>query len=131
MGEARPSRTSNKRTVEQGAMSKFCIELEGMMMPDAIAAVVEAWYDAQNTDKRIDKHVSGLIRLRSWYEAQGISRNKADTIMKKANVRPAYVMHNKKRVPAITIEDVKKMNQLLSARDGSRRETYFSTSIGE
>ncbi len=29
-------------------MSKFCIELEGMMLPDAIAAVVEAWYDAQN-----------------------------------------------------------------------------------
>ena len=29
-------------------MSKFCIQLESMMLPDAIAAVVEAWYDAQN-----------------------------------------------------------------------------------
>ena len=29
-------------------MTKFCIELEGVMLPDAIAAVVEAWYDAQN-----------------------------------------------------------------------------------
>ena len=29
-------------------MSKFCIDLEGVMLPDAIAAVVEAWYDAQN-----------------------------------------------------------------------------------
>lgn len=29
-------------------MSKFCIELEGISMPDAIAAVIEAWYDAQN-----------------------------------------------------------------------------------
>ena len=28
-------------------MSKFCIDLEGVMLPDAIAAVVEAWYDAQ------------------------------------------------------------------------------------
>ena len=29
-------------------MSKFCIDLEGVMLPDAIAAVVEAWYDVQN-----------------------------------------------------------------------------------
>jgi hypothetical protein len=28
-------------------MSKFCIDLEGIMLPDAIAAVVEAWYDCQ------------------------------------------------------------------------------------
>jgi hypothetical protein len=35
--------------MEQNQMTKFCIELEGMMLPDAIAAVVEAWYDAQNT----------------------------------------------------------------------------------
>jgi hypothetical protein len=41
--------------MEQNQMSKFCIDLEGMMLPDAIAAIVEAWYDAQTTDKRIDK----------------------------------------------------------------------------
>ena len=29
-------------------MSKFCIDLEGVMLPDAIAALVVAWYDAQN-----------------------------------------------------------------------------------
>jgi hypothetical protein len=34
--------------MEQNQMSKFCINLESMMLPDAIAAVVEAWYDAQN-----------------------------------------------------------------------------------
>jgi len=28
-------------------MSKFCIDLEGMLLPDAIAAVVEAWYEKQ------------------------------------------------------------------------------------
>lgn len=28
-------------------MIKFCIDLEDMMLPDAIAAVVEAWYEAQ------------------------------------------------------------------------------------
>ena len=31
-------------------MSKFCIDLEDMMLPDAIAAVVEAWLDAQSEE---------------------------------------------------------------------------------
>jgi predicted transcriptional regulator len=35
--------------MEQNQMSKFCIDLEGVMLPDAIAAVVEAWYDAQSS----------------------------------------------------------------------------------
>jgi hypothetical protein len=35
-------------------MSKFCIDLEGVMLPDAIAAVVEAWYEAQNTETTPD-----------------------------------------------------------------------------
>lgn len=39
-------------------MSKFCIDLEGMMLPDAIAAVVEAWYEAQNVDKMDDQQNS-------------------------------------------------------------------------
>ena len=33
-------------------MSKFCIDLEDMMLPDAIAAVVEAWYDAQSEEAK-------------------------------------------------------------------------------
>jgi hypothetical protein len=40
--------------MEQNQMSKFCIQLEGMMLPDAIAAVVEAWYDAQNVEAVTD-----------------------------------------------------------------------------
>jgi hypothetical protein len=36
--------------MEQNQMSKFCIDLEGVMLPDAIAALVEAWSDAQDTD---------------------------------------------------------------------------------
>ncbi len=35
-------------------MSKFCIELEGVTLPDAIAAVVEAWYDVQNVESAAD-----------------------------------------------------------------------------
>jgi hypothetical protein len=31
-------------------MTKFCIELEEMALPDAIAAVVEAWLDAQSEE---------------------------------------------------------------------------------
>lgn len=28
-------------------MNKFCIDLQGTMLPDVIAAVVEAWYDSE------------------------------------------------------------------------------------
>ena len=44
-------------------MSKFCIDLKGVMLPDAIAAVVEAWYDAQNVEVDSDDWVEDL-RLR-------------------------------------------------------------------
>ena len=50
MGKIRLSRAPNQRTVEQNQVSKFCIDLEGVMLPDAIAAVVVAWYDAQNVE---------------------------------------------------------------------------------
>jgi hypothetical protein len=36
-------------------MTKFCIELEDMALPDAIAAVVEAWLDAQSEEGIYDK----------------------------------------------------------------------------
>ena len=35
-------------------MSKFSIDLEGLTLPDAIAAVVEAWYEAQNVESSTD-----------------------------------------------------------------------------
>jgi hypothetical protein len=36
-------------------MSKFCIDLDGVMLPDAIAAVVEAWLDAQSVGNLIER----------------------------------------------------------------------------
>ena len=36
-------------------MNKFCIDLDGVMLPDAIAAVVEAWYEAQNTQTTVSE----------------------------------------------------------------------------
>ena len=54
MGEACPSRPSNQRTMEQNQLSKFCIEFEGMTLPDALAAVVIAWHDAQDTNSSND-----------------------------------------------------------------------------
>ena len=35
-------------------MSKFCIELQGVSLPGAIAAVVEAWYEAQTNGDPLD-----------------------------------------------------------------------------
>ena len=36
-------------------MNKFCIDLDGVTLPDAIAAVVEAWYEAQNVENLIEQ----------------------------------------------------------------------------
>ena len=44
-------------------MSKFCIELENVTLPDAIAAVVEAWYEAQNVDNRKEKTYYSVSEL--------------------------------------------------------------------
>jgi hypothetical protein len=33
--------------MEQNQMKQFCIDLEGVMLPDAIAALVDAWSEAQ------------------------------------------------------------------------------------
>jgi hypothetical protein len=49
--------------MEQIQMTKFCIELEGMMLPDAIAAVVEAWYDAQNCTPPDKSRTDDLIPM--------------------------------------------------------------------
>jgi hypothetical protein len=40
--------------MEQNQMKQFCIDLEGVMLPDAIAAIVEAWHDAQNIGPELD-----------------------------------------------------------------------------
>jgi len=37
-------------------MTKFCIELEDMALPDAIAAVVEAWLDAQSEEPTLNQN---------------------------------------------------------------------------
>jgi hypothetical protein len=61
--------------MEQGQMSKFCIDLEGMMLPDAIAAVVEAWYEAQNAELAQIKHEISDASVADLERRWGISRN--------------------------------------------------------
>jgi biotin operon repressor len=69
--------------MEQSQMSKFCIELEGVTLPDAIAAVVEAWYDAQNVEVdqsvkyyNIDELQRALNRSRaSVYRILNVDKN--------------------------------------------------------
>jgi hypothetical protein len=56
--------------MEQNQMSKFCIELEGIAMPDAIAAVVEAWYDAQNINIVVSKDASKDVNKTDQWEGE-------------------------------------------------------------
>ena len=54
-------------------MSKFCIDLDGMTLPDAIAAVVEAWYDSQIVEA--DSDVKPLQKdLRDVQSSEGVSK---------------------------------------------------------
>jgi hypothetical protein len=62
-------------------MSQFCIDFKGMMLPDAIAAVVEAWYDAQmqeiNKAKEIKaKEVAALTEAMSKLDLDIDTSNK-------------------------------------------------------
>ena len=51
-------------------MTKFCIDLEDMMLPDAIAAVVEAWLDAQSEESpsKLQMQDDGLECLRELFK---------------------------------------------------------------
>jgi hypothetical protein len=73
--------------MEQNQMSKFCIQLESMMLPDAIAAVVEAWYDAQNAGKQgwlsgmaSEQSIQQHIRITCSTGATRLFRNNTGTL---------------------------------------------------
>ncbi len=51
-------------------MTKFCIELEGITMPDAIAAVVEAWYDAQDINIAVSKNANNDVNKTDQWEEE-------------------------------------------------------------
>ena len=52
-------------------MTKFCIDLEDMMLPDAIAAVVEAWLDAHSEEAKPKQNRS------SYQNGESIQRRKS------------------------------------------------------
>ena len=56
--------------MEQNKMSKFCIELEGITMFDAIKAVIEAWYDAQNMDICINEKAKNNVKETTQWEEE-------------------------------------------------------------
>jgi hypothetical protein len=87
--------------MEQNQMSNFCIDLEGMMLPDAIAAVVEAWYDAQNEagDRQVTKKCYTVEQLQkllnrskaSVYRMLNTSNPKAlDSLFDPYKLNPEY-----------------------------------------
>ena len=69
--------------MEPNQMSKFCIELEGMMLPDAIAAVVEAWYDAQGVDLSND-----LMPMADLANRWGITANTVSRRLRFLGIKP-------------------------------------------
>ena len=93
-------------------MSKFCIELKGMMLPDAIAAVVEAWYEAQNLTLQIKSQENADIRLTDWAESVGLSRSTAYELIKLLNIEPVVrrVQDSRRPVSHLTANHIQQLN---------------------
>ncbi len=109
-------------------MSKFCIDLEGIMLPDAIAAVVEAWYEAQNCTPQDKSQIDDLIpmistgtpihqpsadvRLIDWAKSVGLSRSTVYELIKLLDIEPVARRIPGSRRPAshLTVEHVRKIN---------------------
>lgn len=93
-------------------MSKFSINLQHLSLPDAIAAVVEAWYDAQSID---DAHVKNTIpnvmRLKDWIEASGLSRSTAYELLKLLQIEPEArrVPTSRKPVSHLSAEQIQQL----------------------
>jgi len=93
-------------------MSKFCINLENMTLPDAIAALCEAWYDAQETDNiKEEDEVSSLVRFSEWVEASGLSRSTAYELLKLLAIEPEArrVPSSRKPVSHLTAEQIRQL----------------------
>lgn len=89
-------------------MSKFSINLQHLSLPDAIAAVVEAWYDAQSiddthndthNDAQIEITLPSLVRLSDWIKAIGVSRSTAYRLMKLIEIEPETRRVSDSRTP--------------------------------
>lgn len=93
-------------------MSKFCIDLENMTLPDAIAALCEAWYDAQGADTtKEEDEVSSLVRFSEWVETSGISRSTAYELLKLLQIEPEArrVPSSRKPVSHLTTEQIRQL----------------------
>lgn len=59
-------------------MSQFCIDLRDVSLPDAIAAVVEAWYDAQMQEIAWEDQIRNDIRQKhgSGYVLRSVGKSR-------------------------------------------------------
>lgn len=99
-------------------MSKFSIDLQHLSLPDAIAAVVEAWYDAQCIDNgqsvdsaQIEITLPGVVRVSDWIEASGLSRSTAYELLKLLQIEPEArrVPTSRKPVSHLSAEQIQQL----------------------
>ena len=92
-------------------MSKFTIELQHLSLPEAIAALVEAWYDNQMLDFEELEEVAmpSLIRLSDWIKSTGISRATAYELLRLLQIKPEprRVPTSRKPVSYLSIDQLK------------------------
>ena len=93
-------------------MNNFSIDLQNVSLPDAIAAVVEAWYDAQAVDEvQIETTTNGVSRLNDWIKASGLSRSTAYELLKLLQIEPEArrVPTSRKPVSHLSAEQIQEL----------------------
>jgi hypothetical protein len=69
-------------------MSRFCIQLGGITLPDAIAAVVEAWYDAQDCVPRDKSRPDSLTSMADLSGRWGVTPNTVSRRLAFLGIKP-------------------------------------------
>ena len=69
-------------------MSKFCIQLNDISLPDAIAAVVEAWYDAQDYMPQDKSRADDLAPMTDLSGRWGVTSNTVSRRLSFLGIKP-------------------------------------------
>ena len=69
-------------------MSKFCIQLNGITLPNAIAVVVEAWYDAQDCVPQDKSGPSNLVPMTDLAGRWGVTPNTVSRRLSFLGIKP-------------------------------------------
>jgi hypothetical protein len=100
--------------MEQSQMSQFCIQLNDISLPDAIAAVVEAWHDAQDYMSQDKSRANDLTPMADLAARWGVTANTVSRRLAFLGIKPIR-QGNFRFLPADQLEMAEALHQHISA----------------